>query len=171
MSYMPRLRLTPYEKQFSEKYYDPTKLGMGVKRRMYPAHLELTAIQRTPLAQFQISRYCRVFALTAAGDIEQFKVEISTNAGELHTQGPVELSMLLGGYSQSPLGLFPTLLAQPPNAGWTSNAYVFEPSLILLPNETLAVRGSQIDDFLATNFRVDMVLHVWEFPGIPGSPL
>jgi len=162
----PRLRLTNEEKAYVQKYADPSKPGRGVLRRLYAGHLALTGAVRTPTFTFQISRRSRVFGLTFSGDVTRFRVEIITSSGELHTPQPVYLPHLQPGFMQSEQGVAPG--ATP---SWFSVLpYIFEPSLVLLPNQTLNLNGFPTDVFQDVDYRVDMALHVWEFPGMLGSP-
>jgi hypothetical protein len=167
--YWKRFKLTPEESKYNHKYLDPRKPGQGVLSRMYPGHLELTINNRTPIFTFQVTRRAKVHALTASGDVERFQVEIITSTGEQHTAGPVYLPQLIGGYIQSPQGLIGTGLASPPNAGFTTVPYTFEPALELMSNQTLTIRGFETEDF-TFDYRVDLCLHVWEYPGYAGAP-
>jgi hypothetical protein len=166
--YWPRLRLTPEEERWNQKYYDPHKVGRGVLRRMYPGNLELTSTIRQPVFSFQISRRSRVFAFTAAGDVERFQVEIITSSGERHTAESVYLSQLIGGANE-----FPSTAPVGALVGVGAVPYIFEPNIVLMPNQTLSIRGLETEDIEApaVDYRIDFVLHVWEFPGFPGSPL
>lgn len=174
--YWPRLKLTNEEKEWTQKYYDPHKRGRGVLRRAYAGSLALTTTQRNPAFTFQIARRARVFGLTISGDVERFLMEIITASGEQHTADPVYIPHLLPGYNRSPQGLLPVNapLARPEVAGFYEVPYIFDPNIVLLPNQTLNINGLQTEPQAgdpAINFRIDMTLHVWEFPGMPGSPL
>jgi hypothetical protein len=171
--YWPRLILTTEEKEWSHKYSDPTKSGRPVIRRMYPGHLELSSTQRQDVFNFQISRRSRIFGLTLSGDVEYFQLQIQTSSGELHTADPVFVPQLMSGYNQSPLGLWGAPVVNPTRAGGYQVPYIFEPNILLYPNQTVQFRSLEVIPF-DENFpdqRLDMVLHVWEFPGMPGSPL
>lgn len=176
MPYWPRTKLTKEEKQWCRKYDEPQKPGRGVLSRIYAGSLVLSSTQRNPIFPFQISRRSRVYALTICGDVERFKLTIITSSGELHTPQPVRIPHLLPGWNQSPQGLGPAEppIASPPVAGSYEDPYVFDPNIVLLPNQTLNINGQQTEPFDGAadiDYRIDMALHVLEFPGMPGSPL
>lgn len=179
--YWPRLHLTDEEKRHSQKYYDPNRKGRGVLRRLYPGALVLTQQERAPTFSFQIARRCRVFGWTVSGDIARFKIQISDVTGEQHTSDSVRVTHLVTGYNAAPQGVFPLPDAaphQPPLAAVAAVPYIFEPNIVLSPNQTLNFRGEQTEPRTTVgdppegiDYRIDFVLHVWEFPGMPGSPL
>lgn len=170
--YWPRLRLTPTEKKYLGKYWDPRTGRRGVLRRMYPGHLVLSNNARLPLFNFQISRRCRVFALTVSGDVDWFRLLIETVSGERHTAEEVYLSGLLTGYTQLPPGLSGAPATSPTNQGLYPTPYVFEPNILLMPNQSLRLQGSPVttNTLDQGDRRIDFTLHVWEFPGMPRSP-
>lgn len=164
--YLPRLKLTNEERAYIQKYEDPSKPGRGVLRRLYPGSLALTATIRTPAFSFQISRRSRVCGATFSGDVTRFRIEIITSTGEQHTAEPVYLPHLTPGFNQSEQGIAP--VATP--SQFLVLPYVFEPSLVLLPNQTLQFNGYATEDFNDVDYRIDFTLHVWEFPGYQGGP-
>lgn len=172
----PRMRLTPEEAKYSSKYEDPrTNKGM-VLRRIYYNELNLSAALRQDSIQFQISRRCRVFGLTAAGDIDHFLVELIDSTGEQYTAGPVALGNLLRGWAPDPLdegGM--SYPAPTPNiiaTATTRGPFIQEPNIVLAPNQSLNVNVTPADEGdIVTSLRIGVCLHVYEFPGDPGSPM
>ncbi len=175
MSYWPRCVLTDYEKRFMNKYPNPNDNRRGPLRRFYPGLLRLDDEQRLPTFNFTISRRSRVFALSFAGDIAHFRVQLQDATGELFTDGPIYLPHLIPGYSQALPGIINGVGPQPLVPG-LNDIYVINPNIELAPNQTLTLSGFETEprDFIAetqNDYQVDFVIHVWEFPGMPGSPL
>lgn len=162
----PKLKLTPYESASINKYSDPRTAKRGVLRRVYPGFLALTQTQRQPVFPFQIARRCRVFAFTCVGDVDQFLLEIIDVTGEKHTANPVPVNMLFPGTAANVYGK----PSSPLGAATFDSPYNIDPNIVLLPNQTLTMRGYQTQPYVATNYRIDFCLHVWEFPGMEGSP-
>jgi hypothetical protein len=180
MSYWPRCQLSDYEKRYTTKYPNPDNNVRGVLRRFYPANLELTAIQRQPSFQFQTSRRSKVFGITFAGDIEQFAIKLQTATGEQLFSDFMEVALLTGGMVSGLPGNVTGVQSTPfPNVvfgyGPSVNPLIFNPAIELSPNQVLTVYGQAITprgylNITAIDFRLDMTLHVWEYPGMPGSP-
>lgn len=173
----PRLQLTPEEGKYSSKYNDPRSNKAHVLRRMYYNQLNIGPTLRIDSVQFQISRRCRVFGITAAGDVSQFKIEIIDSTGEQYTAGPINLSGLLGGWSRAPgsanTGPFGGhVSAYPVPIALTDGPFIQEPNIVLAPNQSLSINATPADTSdLTSNWRIGLNLHVYEFPGMPGSPL
>ena len=184
--FWPRFKLTPEEeKAGAVKYYDPDTGKRGVLRRMYTGQLVTSQIQRAPVLSFRVPRRVRIFGLTASGDVPQFKVRTQTTTGEQHIVEATNLATLLGGYVAVPppvysaavfggTGGFPKVaLAGPVAYGNMLGSpasfvpHIFEPNIVLLPNQTLAIYGTPMTDYQGVDFRVDVTLHVWEFPVWP----
>lgn len=175
----PRFQLTAEEGKYSSKYEDPRTNKQRVLRRMYYNELNIGQAMRVDSIQFQISRRCRVFGLTAAGDIDAFLIELVDSTGEQYTAGPVHLVNLLRGWNPDPYdesalvrddGGIPlgNVIATVTDSG----PFVQEPNIVLAPNQSLNVNVSPADlGDLTTNFLLGLTLHVYEFPGMPGSPL
>jgi hypothetical protein len=111
--------------------------------------------------------------MTASGDISQFMITASDIAGEQYIADPTPLAGLLCGYNQLPYsGIYVPPDSDETLLGQVLSAYIFEPNIVLPPNNTLTISafpaGPVVQD---TTFRVDITLHVYEFPGMPGSPL
>lgn len=169
----PKFRLTTEEAKFSSKYEAPGSKP-GVLRRIYPGFLTLTEDIRSPTYTFQISRRCRIMGFTASGDLQYFRIEFVDITGEQFTAGKIFLPNILGGWTQNILSnIYP--------ANVTDNVavdkhyhypYIFEPNIVLAPNQTLTVNGEQIVDWQQgdPDKRIDFCFHVYEFPGMPGSP-
>ena len=168
--YWPTLKLTKEEAVWITKYYDPSKGRRGVLRRMYPGDLSLNSTERQPNFNLQIGRRSRVFGFTFAGDIDRFRIQIITATGEKHTAVPTRIPHLTTGYNMSPQGVY-GVGATPSMALPSLFPYIADPNIVLEPNETLSINGFQTEDRVATDYRIDFVVHVWEFPGMPGSPL
>lgn len=50
--------------------------------------------------------------------------------------------------------------------------FIQEPSIVLAPNQSLNVNATPADPAdLTSTLVIELSLHVWEFPGMPGSPL
>lgn len=171
----PRMQLTRQEAAFSAKYEDPRSSKQRVLRRLYTNELNITAALRADSVLFQISRRCRIFGITAAGDIPNFLVEMVDSTGEQYTAGPVHLSGLLTGWHSDPLDnggvSWPAVngfAIAPVNNG----LFVQEPNIVLAPNQAVNINVTPANPGdLVTSFRVELTLHVYEFPGMPGSPL
>lgn len=179
-NYWPKCRVTPEEAaQGVSKYYDPRKGRRGILRRAYPGSLTLSITQRTPSFNFQVGRRCKVFGLTMSGDIAHFLITLITATGEKHTPDPIDPALLLDGWAELPQqGTFPTVTAgangsKPSVIPYASQAYIMDPAITLEPNETLSINGLQTQDYtvFSSDFRIDFCLHVWEYPGMAGSPL
>lgn len=175
MQTWPRMQLTTQEAQFSSKYEDPRSAKSRVLRRIYTNQLDINASLRADAVLFQISRRCRVFAITASGDIPNFLVELVDSTGEQYTAGPVPLSCLLTGWHSDPLDnggvVWPSVNGFA-IAPVENGLFVQEPNIVLAPNQALNINVTPTNPGdLVTSFRVEISLHVYEFPGMPGSPL
>lgn len=193
MTYYPRLVLTPEEKEWCCKYYDPYNPKPAVLYRMYPGVLELNSTQRNPIFPFEISRRCRIWGLDMAGDIRQMRLEMQETAGEQYLANPIEPALLLTGANEDvqSSSWIQTIANNPDNfpvrgsrgdGDWYPQTAIFDPNIVLRPNQTLTLRGEQTQDPVAVvdappfddelaPFRIDFTLHVWEFPGMQGGAL
>jgi hypothetical protein len=173
----PRLRLTPEEAQYVSKYASMSKPGSpgkpGVVRRMYPGTLIIDATNRTPSYQFGIARRCRVFGIALAGDLNCFDLQFTDTAGEVFQITPVTSPHFQAGPNDLPFGTYGSPpVAGPVFPGHVSGPGVFEPNILLLPNQTLTVLGQAVADAtVIPEARIDFTLFVWEFPGMKGSPI
>ena len=175
MSYWPRLVLTDWEKRFLDKYTDPDTNRRGPLRRFYPAELTLDETNRLPTDQIQISRRSRVFGISVAGDIEHFLITLTDSVGEQFTVGAIPIPLLCPGYGQTQVGLF-TGVGRQPLVGGINDIHILQPNIVLQPNQTLTIQGFPTEPFNfngegQNTYKVDFTFHVWEFPGMPGSPL
>ncbi len=179
MSYWPRCYLSDYEKRYVTKYPDPHNNVRGVLRRFYPAVLDLTTSQRQPSFQFQTARRSKVFGLTFAGDIEQFAIKLQTATGEQLFSDFMEVSLLTGGANAGLPGMITGVLnPAAPNASnvlQSVDPLIFNPAIELAPNQVLTIYGAPLVPYgypnnPLTSFRLDITMHVWEYPGMPGSP-
>lgn len=182
MSYWPRFKLTPYENRFVTKYSDPDDNRRGVMRRFYPGFLVLNETTRLPTFAFNIARKSRVMGFSASGDISKFLLTISDATGEQYTVGQVNAALLLTGNSLRSPGAnisLPAIPAMKLMPGFSNDIHIFEPNISLAPNQTLTFQGFETEPFGygvpegsdPADYRMDFVLHVYEFPGMPGSPL
>lgn len=205
MFYWPNLELTAYEKQFVSEYKsrrpvkDP-KTGKqkidpqtgepvwlekpGVLRRLYKVLLNSVPAPLVPGLEtqhlegvVQISRRARVFALTFAGDVNYWQLQISTASGEQFTprlaggQFPIVTAMTSGVL----WNIFATDMVEPPiitlpgdisadQLAWGLHPLVIDPNWELSPNEQLIFSGAVPDpDILSV---LEIGVHVWEFPGM-----
>jgi hypothetical protein len=177
----PRLRLTKEESRYCSKYEEPGKAKMPVLHRKYPGELNITSQIRQDQETLQISRRSRVFGLTASGDVSQFEIMLIDISGEQYTTDFMPLSgLVLGSSTFDPRS---TELFNNPgnlNPGWVPGItnsyisyapYIFEPNLLFSPNQTLTIQGRPIDPEVECSLHVEFFFHVWEFPGMPGSPI
>ncbi len=183
--FWPRFKVAPIEEKHGvKKYYDHERGQRGVLRKMYPTQLSLTQVIRNPQFGFAIARRNRVFAMTASGDINQFKVQIQDSSGETYFAQPITLASILCGYVDIPppaygsvtlgaTGGFPPTVDDAANTlGWrnpmgepkTMAPFVFEPSIVLDSNEVLQLSGFPLTEYAGVDYRVDITFHVWEFP-------
>jgi hypothetical protein len=172
--YWPRLRLTPEEAKHVGKYTD-TRVGKkkpGVMRSMYPGTLIVSPQMRTPIYQFAIATRSRVFAITFAGDWNCFQLQISDSAGEVFQMTPLTTAHFGTGPNTLPFGTFGSPpVAGPVFPGYTPAPCIFDPNILLLSNQTLSIAGfGTADSSIVPDARLDFTLHVWEFPGMNGSP-
>jgi hypothetical protein len=167
--FWPRLTLTPAEKKYATKYFDPVH-GRGTLRRMYPGFLEINANQNAPFWNFQIARRCRIFALTGIGDVSQMRIQLQDSSGEQYFVDPQIATNVFGGWAQS--GNQAGILPIPTSTAEASTGMtfyvaplVFEPSIVLKPNQTLNILGYPVSPYVdGRNYRIDFCIHVWEFP-------
>lgn len=184
--YWPRLRLTKKEATRWAPYFEPDKLQRAVIYRIYYGELNLSVSVKEDTENIQISRRSRVAALTASGDVHNTEVQIYDSGGEQYTMGFTPLSNMLMGTNIDPRGL----------ATWNSNLndyfvgrrlahssvyalpfclapHVFEPNIVLDPNQTLSIKGRNMYSLLNPSTpqeanegrsHVSFNLHVWEFP-------
>jgi len=186
--FWPRFRLTPDEHKYNGKYEgelytDPqTKVQRSkphVLRRIYAGELVLSPTIRQDVETLQISRRCRVMGLTASGDVNQVEIQITDITGEQFTTDFIPMCDLIGGSNWDPRGSL--FYQNPPTAtvgldtGYVFNnttyaPFIFEPNIVLAPNQTLSFTARFIDPTRQYSL-VSFCLHVYEFPGMPGSPL
>ena len=170
----PRFQLTAEETKYNLKYEDPRKPQNMVLRRIYYGSLQISSSKRTDTLAYQISRRSRIVALTVAGDVDKFLMEIQDVSGEQYTTGPIHVPLLVGGWIQDPLSetavstVTPPVIIGPPTMG----PYVFEPNIVVRPNQTIQIITTPALQSDTTNtYLLGVCLHVVEFPGMPGSPL
>jgi hypothetical protein len=112
---------------------------------------------------------------TVSGDVQYFRIEFIDITGEQFTSSPIYLPNLIGGWTQNVLSnIYPANVTDLiESAVHYHSPYIFEPNIVLAPNQTLTVNGYQLVDFQQgdPDKQIDFCLHVYEFPGMPGSPL
>jgi hypothetical protein len=180
----PRFKITPEENQYSSKYENPKSNKHIVLRRFYPGEINITPTIRQDQETFQISRRTRVFGLTASGDINLIEIQITDITGEQFTTDFIPIMNLLGGSIADPRAMEDFQappVGSPPSGGLFTGVtpigpisyapHIFEPCIVLAPNQTLSIQGRAIDPTMTGPLHVEMCLHVWEFPGMPGSPV
>jgi hypothetical protein len=122
-----------------------------------------------------IARRSRVFALSVSGDVNQFRLRIVDSTGEQYTADVMYAQHLFPGLDQGQPGVI-----GPPEVNPFSptgqDVYVINPNIMLAPNQTITIEGFEVVPFDfeqggANDYRIDFCWHVWEFPGMPGSPL
>jgi hypothetical protein len=186
--FWPRLQLTKLESERWAIYSEPDKLQRPALYRAYAGELSISSSKPEDIENIQISRRARVFALTASGDVHNTEVQIYDSAGEQYTMGYIPMSNLLPGLNVDPRGLatftqpdpsVPKKLALGQVFGIPINLapHVFEPNIVLLPNQTLSFKArAAFPTGLLPNFsesdpspqkeeklHVSFALHVWEF--------
>ena len=118
-------------------------------------------------------------ALTAIGDIQQIEIQLSGIAGEQYTPDYVSLNNLILGTVADPRSLeyFDPTISTTVNYLFgqmflfSLSPFLFEPNIVQKPNQTLTVAARPVNPEVNNNLHVDLCMHVWEFPGMPGSPI
>lgn len=181
--FCPRLQLTSEESRKWIPYSEPGKVQKNVLYRIYNGELNLSETNIEDSENIQISRRARVFALTASGDVPNVEVSIYDSTGEQYTpggfvpltnlllgtnldyRGTLKFDTVAGGTGNAMLGVF----ASP----HTGAPHIFEPNIVLLPNQTLTVKGRAMNPLgtlpVQANIpnqsnHVSFNFHVWEFP-------
>lgn len=176
----PRLKMTREELEYCSKYWDPINKKPNVLRRIYPGELDITSTIRQDQETFQISRRTRIMALTAIGDIQQIEIQMTDIAGEQYTPDYISINNLILGTVADPRSLeyFDPAMSPATNGYWFGKMFLFslspclfEPNIVQKPNQTLTINARPINPETTDPLHVDINLHVWEFPGMPGSPL
>lgn len=172
----PRFQLTKGESKYSIKYEDPRKRQQRVLRRIYYNELNISSTVRSDSSTFQISRRSRVVAMTFCGDVDRFLLEIIDISGEQYTAGPVHIPLLCNGWINEPNsgnGINTGSLSNTPViANGTLGPYIFEPNIVVAPNQTIQLNTTPVLESDTTfTYLLGVTLHVVEFPGAPGSPL
>jgi hypothetical protein len=91
-------------------------------------------------------------ALTGSGDFAQIRLQLQDSSGEQYFPDFVLSTNVFGVTALSP--------------------FVFEPSIILDPNQNMVVTGQAIAPYAGAAYTVNLCFHIWEFPGFYGtSPL
>lgn len=163
--FWPRCQLSVEESKYVSKYFDPIK-RRSVIRRTYTGFLTLDAIQRQPTFSFQIARSARVFALTASGDLTQFRIQLQTSSGEQFLAEPIAASNVFGGYNQMPgSAIYPAFAGATAGFPFSLAPFVLEPNIVLRPNQVLNLIGFEQAPFAGISYYMEVCFHVWEFPG------
>lgn len=167
--FWPRCQLSAEESQEVSKYFDPAK-RRHVVRRTYTGSLTLDAVTRQPVFPFQIARRARVFALTASGDLTQFRVQIQDSSGEQYFAEPVAASNVFGGYNQMPgSAIYPAFGGATVGFPLSFSPFALEPNIVLRPNQVLNLIGEAQAPYAGKSYYMEVCFHVWEFPGFAGG--
>jgi hypothetical protein len=166
--FWPRCQLTHEETERVSKYFDPDK-RRNVIRRTYNGFLVLNDVQRQPTFPFQIARRSKVFALTASGDISQFRIQLQDSSGEQYFAEPIAAANIFGGYNQMPGSAIYPDFTQKLGFPFTLAPFVLEPCIVLKPNQVLNLIGNELTPYVGTNYRLEVCFHVWEYPGFASA--
>jgi hypothetical protein len=191
--YWPRFRLTKSEAKRWCVYSAPDKKEKQVLYRVYAGEIQLSTTNKEDTENMQISRRARVFGLTCAGDVHNIEISIFDSAGEQYTMGFIPASLLVLGNVPDfrsinfTNGALATISGVPVNTvGFSSQhvfgmdsaaPHIFEPNIVLDPNQTLSIKGRAMYGLADVPTRADPVLnsrpgtanlafniHCWEFP-------
>lgn len=181
--YWPRLQLTKREQERWAPYYEPQNIQRGVLYRAYYGELNFNTVNFEDIENVQISRRARIFAMTVSGDVHNTSVEIFDSSGEQYTMGQTPLANMFMGLNSDPRGagsfnpvLDPLFLTRRLTMGAVYGQFinlaphVFEPNIVLEPNQTLSVRGRNLITIQDTSegelptSHLSFCFHVWEFP-------
>lgn len=183
--YWPRLQLTSKEAKRWAAYYEPDKLQRAVIYRVYNGEINLNNIVKEDIENIQISRRSRVIALTASGDVHNTEIQLYDSGGEQYIMGWTPMSNLLLGGIGDPRGMATNNAALDPyfagrrlaygmvfGAAFTVAPHIFEPSIVLDPNQTISIKGRNMKTLAPPSNQtgnpgashVSFCLHVWEFP-------
>ncbi len=189
--YWPRFRLTKAEAQRWCVYSSPDSKNKAAVYRIYAGELQLSTTNKEDTENMQISRRSRVFAFTASGDVNNIEIQIYDSAGEQYTMNFIPVSNLLLGSNPdfrgvplvggplAAVNLEPRLGLNPYGLiyGDTVAPHIFQPNIVLDPNQTLSIKGRCMHGLTDSDFTTPGVgtsfsqtatlsfnLHVWEFP-------
>lgn len=180
----PKLELTDYERQWVRPY--KTKDHAGVLRRTYERTIYHDPSQGGPNAQVQIARRARVLALTFSGALSTTRLQITNASGTLYNVRdartglfPIVSSLVGGSFAMAGSWLGQKIVPPEYAAGAAGDLNVYittagehaalliDPNWVLTPNETLIFNGSWSEgDNVPDNVRLNIAVHVWEFPGM-----
>ena len=160
-------RLTHVKPGFM-KYWNPQDGRPAPLRRMYAGSLESTQTQRRPFFPFQIAREAHVFALTAIGDLHQFRIALEDSSGETYFTDPTLATSIFGGFAYSGAQGANTGVSSMVSDGGIGPAiticpFVLEPALVLKPNQALNIVGVPVRSYQGQDYRMDFTIHVWEY--------
>lgn len=178
----PQLRLTDEERQWNS-YYDTTTGQRGVLQRADPADVVLDSAHRTVTTRQVTTRRVRVYAITFTGDVYAARVSVYVSTGEKLVVTPTHIPLLSGHAPHSTRSRLPGLAAYPTAASGAASAthappqytFLIEPNLVL-PGDVQLLFDYDLedpDDQVITNggsYRIQHVVHRWEFPGFGGNP-
>lgn len=167
--FWPRLVLTEEEQKYCSKYADPKTGKRGVLRRIYTGTLSLTSVVRQPTFSLGIARRTRVMALTASGDLTQFRIQLSDTSGEQYLPDYSVASNIFGGFNLIPPSASYPVFAFNMGTPLTLSPFVMEPNICLDPNQSLVLSGLPLGPYAATSYFMEVCFHVWEFPQFYGT--
>lgn len=172
------LRLTEEERKWNS-YHDTADGKRGVLQRADVADVVLTSANRRITTRQVTTRRSRVYQITWTGDVYAMRCDIYLSSGEHFTQQPTHIPLLSGHAPHSPASRLPGLAVYP-TAGTSTHAppawsLIIEPNLVLPGDVQLQIDYTLEDEDDAVlaeggTYRVQHVLHRWEFPGFGGNP-
>lgn len=195
--YWPRFRLTKTEAKRWCVYSSPDLNQKQVLYRVYAGEIALSTTNKEDTENMQISRRARVFGFTCAGDVHNIELSIYDSSGEQYTMGFVPASLLVLGNvpdfrsNNWTNGTYAALFGKGANTTGFSNQtvsgvdtqapHIFEPNIVLDPNQTLSIKGRTMlaladvptlagaagtpaTDARPGTANLAFNIHVWEFP-------
>jgi hypothetical protein len=191
--YWPRFRLTKSEAKRWCIYSAPDKTQKQVLYRVYAGEIALSTTNKEDTENMQISRRARVFGFTCSGDVHNIELSIYDSAGEQYTMGFIPASLLVLGnvpdfrsisFTNGALATISGVNAN--QVGFSSQhvfgidsqaPHIFEPNIVLDPNQTLSIKGRSMLQLTDVPTRASPTvdsrpgtanlafnIHVWEFP-------
>ena len=178
----PLLGLTRQEREWNDYYTSGARRGVILRR--YPATVTVSAQGSRQLVSHQVSRRSRIYSVTWTGDVFALRVNMYLSTGEQLTVGPLHIPLLSGHDPASTRSLHPVLRPPYPartpavvsgpqsQAAWV---YTIEPNIVLpgsaqvLFEYTPENPAGGFPPSPYNFFRIQQVVHSWEFPGFEGG--
>lgn len=179
----PVLRLTEEERRYNDYYDSGTR--RGVLERRYPYTTTLTQTSPNNTIVHRTTRRSRVFMFTFSGDLQGVKFKLRTATGEQFIQDAIHLPALVGASPRDPrsrnFGLVPVNFPNYNNQNasiWQGQGlypFIIEPNIVLPGSRDLyldftpALRNDPV--LGDTGYSINVIVHVWEFPGFQGGAM